>query len=286
MHSGADFAADELVAFTSDLITYFLAKHCLVELLSWHLEPWLQHLLLENRFVQQLVFVIFLVICLIKPIVPEVGATGLGRMHFALMGILRCLPKCYSTKRLSRGLLFFSYWYFLVITITYPGTASSIFSYKDADFKEVKVLSRVTSGVGEEATQAHTGQTPNFKLSPSYNSGLQSVLGGLSVFILKERKTEAHVSSFNPDNKPKILCTIDLEVRWVSEENNCSAWGEMEGKGFLKCFHFTPTHKHRMDPKAVRPDRLALSLTSGGQIVCDNSRSEVSQPAPRLGFDR
>ena len=138
--------------------------------------------------------------------------------------------------------------------------------------REVKNLIQGHFGSRWRSYWAHTGQTPNFKLSPSYNSGLQSVLRG-SVCLYFKRERQKHASSFNSDNKPKILCTVDLEVWWVFRGKVTVLCGVRWRKGFLKCFHFSPPRRHVKDPKAVRQQARFVTHSSSGQMVCDNSRT-------------
>ena len=90
----------------------------------------------------------------------------------------------------------------------------------------------------------------------------------MSVCLYFKRERQKHASSFNPDNKPTILCTIHLEVWWVFREKTTVLCGVRWRKGFLKCFHFSPTNKHITAPKAVRQQARAVPHSSSGQTVC------------------
>lgn len=159
---------------------------------------------------------------------------------------------------------------FLVITITYPGTASSIFSYKDADFK------------GSEKSYPGPLQEQVKKLLSSYwsDSKLQTVSQpqlwasvcsqGVSVFILKEKdRNTFHLLTLITNLRSCAQQT--LRSGGFSEENNCSAWGEME-EGVSKMFSFhshTQTQNGSKGSKAIgwrchTPPAVRLCVITAG----------------------
>lgn len=67
------FDANKTVTVASDLTCYFLAKDHPVNSFPGAQDHCSPLVILQNRFVQQLVFVIFLVICLMEPVVSQAG---------------------------------------------------------------------------------------------------------------------------------------------------------------------------------------------------------------------